>query len=231
MYRTRWASQSRLDHTLEPQVEHVVQIHIAQQDADRSALRGPLFARMDLSILQHTCFQPAPDQADQARITDSMLDKPEQPLVVQAPEEVLQIRLQHPSGLGAGDNLVEGRQRMMGAPSWPSAKRARQKVLLVNGRQHLSGAALERPVRDSRDAQGAFLLLAGFRDIDTPDVRRSISLAVDRLKHRIDPFSEAFLRLCHRLAIHPGGRAARNSTEILEDSGLGEVLGPGGKSD
>jgi hypothetical protein len=36
---------------------------------------------MDLSIFQDTCFQPAPDQADQARITDSMFDKPKQPIV------------------------------------------------------------------------------------------------------------------------------------------------------
>ena len=69
-------------------------------------------------------------------------------------EEVLQIRLEHPADLAAGDNLVEGRQRMMSAPPRSSAKRARQKVLLVDGRQHLGSAALERPVRDSRDAQG-----------------------------------------------------------------------------
>src|ERR1700730_3376736 len=49
-HQVGFASQSRLDHSLKPQVEHVVQIHIAQQDADRSALRGSLFVRMDLSI-------------------------------------------------------------------------------------------------------------------------------------------------------------------------------------
>ena len=85
-HQVGFASQSRLDHSLKPQVEHVVQIHIAQQDADRSALRGSLFVRMYLSVFQNTCFQPAPDQADQARITDSMFDKPEQPLVAETPE-------------------------------------------------------------------------------------------------------------------------------------------------
>jgi hypothetical protein len=48
---------------------------------------------MNLSIFQNACFQPAPDQADQARIPDSVLYKPEQPLVTQAPEEILQVRL------------------------------------------------------------------------------------------------------------------------------------------
>jgi len=38
-------------------------------------------------------FQPAPDQADQARITASMFDKSENPIVIEAPKEVIQIRL------------------------------------------------------------------------------------------------------------------------------------------
>lgn len=38
-------------------------------------------------------FQPAPDHADQARITDSMFDKSENPIVIEAPKEVIQIRL------------------------------------------------------------------------------------------------------------------------------------------
>src|SRR6202022_123793 len=44
---------------------------------------------MDRSVFQDACFQPAPDQTDQARITDSMLDKPENPVVTETPEEVL----------------------------------------------------------------------------------------------------------------------------------------------
>ena len=44
-----------------------------------------------------------------------MLDKPENPVVTETPEEVLQIRFQHPAYHAAGDNLVEGRQSMMGA--------------------------------------------------------------------------------------------------------------------
>ena len=66
---------------IDPQVEDIMQVHVAQQDADRSALRCPLLVRMNLSIFQNTCFQPAPHQADQARICHSVLHKPEQPLV------------------------------------------------------------------------------------------------------------------------------------------------------
>jgi hypothetical protein len=104
-----FAPQPDLDDAFEPEVEHVMEVHVAQQHADRSTLRGSLLARMDLSIFQHARFQPAPDQADQARIADSMFDEPKHPLVVETSEEILQIRLQHPARLAAGDDLNEGR--------------------------------------------------------------------------------------------------------------------------
>ena len=63
---------------------------------------------MHRSVFQDTRFQPAPDQADQARITDSMFDKPEDPIMIETPEEVLQIRLQHPADHATGDDLIEG---------------------------------------------------------------------------------------------------------------------------
>ena len=51
-----------------------------------------------------------------------MFDKSEDPIVTEAPEEVLQVRLQHPSFLAASNDLIEGRQSMMGAELWPAAK-------------------------------------------------------------------------------------------------------------
>ena len=99
-----------------------MKVEIAQKHTDRSALRGSLFARMDRSVFQDARFQPAPDQTDQARITDSMLDEPENPVVTETPEEVLQIRLQHPAYHATGDDLIEGRQGMMGAELRPAAE-------------------------------------------------------------------------------------------------------------
>ncbi len=99
---------------------------------------------------------------------------------------------------------------MMSAELWPAAKRAGQEVLLVNGGQHLSRAALERPVSDSGNAQRALLRLAGLGDINPPNVRRAISLAVDGLEHRLYPSIKALLRRLNRLTIHPSGGALRN---------------------
>src|SRR4029077_18885994 len=160
-------------------------------------------------------FQPAPDQTDQAWITDPMRDEPEHPIMIETPEEVLEIRLQHPAHLAAGDDLIEGRQSMMSAELWPATEGAGQKVLLINGRQHFGRAALERPVGDSRHAKWPLFRLAGFGDIDPPDIRRSISLAVNGLEHRLYPSIEALLRRLHRLSIHPSGRPLRNLQQIL----------------
>ena len=41
---------------------------------------------MDLPIFQNARFEPAPDQADQTRISDSVLDEAEQPSMIKAPE-------------------------------------------------------------------------------------------------------------------------------------------------
>jgi hypothetical protein len=59
-----------------------------------------------LPIFQNARFQPAPDQIDYARITAPVFDKPEHPFVIEAPEEVLQIRLQHPPDHAASNGLA-----------------------------------------------------------------------------------------------------------------------------
>src|SRR5262249_48116872 len=90
-----------------------MKVHVAQQHADRSTLRGSLLARMNRSIFQDARFQPPPDQADQARIAYSMFDKPEDPIMIETPEEVLQVRLQHPANHAAADDLIGRRQGVL----------------------------------------------------------------------------------------------------------------------
>jgi hypothetical protein len=51
-----------------------------------------------------------------------MRDKSENPIMIETPEEVLEIRLQHPPNLAAGDDLIEGRQSMMSAKLWPATE-------------------------------------------------------------------------------------------------------------
>jgi len=48
---------------------------------DRTTLWRAFLVRADLSIFQNACFQPASDQADQARVSHPMFDKAEHPFV------------------------------------------------------------------------------------------------------------------------------------------------------
>jgi len=82
---------------------------------------------MNFTILKHTCLQPAPNQTDQALISNSVFHEAEHPFVTQAPEEILEVGLQHPLDFATRDPLVKSRQRMVGASSGPSAERAGRK--------------------------------------------------------------------------------------------------------
>jgi hypothetical protein len=85
-HQSGFAPQPALHHAFKPEVENVMKVHVAQQHANRSTLRGSLLARMNRSIFQDARFQPPPDQADQARIAYSMFDKPEDPIMIETPE-------------------------------------------------------------------------------------------------------------------------------------------------
>src|ERR1700720_1433895 len=60
-----------------------MQVHVAQHDADRTALWGSLLVWIDLAVFQDGCLQPAPDQADHARIADAVLHEAEHPFVTE----------------------------------------------------------------------------------------------------------------------------------------------------
>jgi hypothetical protein len=105
----------------------MVEVQVAQQHADRSTLRSSRIAGVYCSIFQNARFQPAPDQIDRARITDSVLDKPEYPFVIEAPKEVLQIRLQPPPDDAAKKtSLRVARARWAPSPGLPPNEQSRK---------------------------------------------------------------------------------------------------------
>jgi len=82
-----------------------------------SRARGPDPEAQGLD--RHACWSsawPAPHQIDQAWITDPMFAKSEHPIVIEAPEEVLQIRLQYPSDLAASNDLIGEPGHRLSAP-------------------------------------------------------------------------------------------------------------------
>ncbi len=137
-----------------------MQVHVAKPHADRPPLRCPLLVRTAFPGFQDARFQPTPYQAQQARISDSMLDG--SGAAIRGPDSRRSSSNPPPapsSPCAQQPPLVEGGQSVVRAQPRSSTEGTRQEILLVDGGQHLGGAALERPVSDTGHAQGALLLL------------------------------------------------------------------------
>ena len=73
--------------SLYPQVEHVVEVEVGQERADAPALDGPGLGVGSLPFLQHARPQPFLDEAHDAPVRHTMLDRLHQPPVVERVEE------------------------------------------------------------------------------------------------------------------------------------------------
>ena len=67
---------------LSPEIEDVMQVDVRQQRRGNAALRRPHLWPGHLPAFHHPSLQPFADQADHAAVADTMLDKTDQPLVV-----------------------------------------------------------------------------------------------------------------------------------------------------
>src|SRR5215475_3310128 len=81
---------------------------------------------------------------------------------------------------------MQGRQRVMCSKPWAAAKRARQKVLLIDRRQDVGNTPLEDAVTDAWHPERAPLLLARLRDVGPSHRRWPVPLGVQRPPRSID---------------------------------------------
>src|SRR4030095_3065933 len=76
------ALQPWFHHPLEPQIQHVVKVEVAQDDADIPPLGDPFVAGLDDAVFQPAGFQPPSDQAHEAWVSDSVLHKAQEPSMI-----------------------------------------------------------------------------------------------------------------------------------------------------
>jgi hypothetical protein len=67
---------------LRPEIEDVMQVNVRQQGRGNAALRRPHLWPDHLPVFHHPGLQPFADQANDAAVTDPVLDEADQPLVV-----------------------------------------------------------------------------------------------------------------------------------------------------
>src|SRR5262245_62222774 len=90
------AGDASLPPPVDPQIVDVVEVDVRQQRADDSALRRPLLRLDQLVFFENPCCQPLADQSYDPAIADAVLDKTDQPILVDRVEERLDIGIEDP---------------------------------------------------------------------------------------------------------------------------------------
>ena len=123
---------------------------------DRCPLRRSLLHLRQLPVFDDPCGHPLADQPQDPFIRDPVPEKLLKPASVKRPEEVADIRVQHPAHLRS---LNPGRQRVqrtMRAAARPEPVGEAQEIRLEHGIEHLHHSALDDLVLQRRD--GRFIL-------------------------------------------------------------------------
>src|SRR3989442_8681065 len=71
--------------------------------------------------------------------------------MVSTATEIPQVGLVDPADWFPRHDCMEGRQGVMGPDTWSATKRAREKILLIDGGQDIGDATRKDPVADARD--------------------------------------------------------------------------------
>jgi hypothetical protein len=166
------AARVPLPPSLDPEVEDIVEIDIGQQRADAPALHRTDLTASSLAVLQHAGAQPFLDETHDASVGHTVLDEADEPVVVQRIEKATNVRVEHPVHPPRFDADRQRVQRMVRAALRPESVREAEKVLLVDGVQHLDDGALDDFVLQRGNAERP-LPPVRLRDVRSPDRTRS----------------------------------------------------------
>ena len=147
------AARLRSTPPLDPEVKHVVQVHVGQQRTDAAALHRAHLTPCSLPVLQHSGPQPSLNEAHDAPVRHTVLEKADEPFMVQRIEEPLNVRVEHPVHSSRFDADRERVERLMRAALRPEAVREAEKVRLVDGVEHLDDGPLDDFVFQRGDAE------------------------------------------------------------------------------
>src|SRR3954464_11574859 len=103
---------------------------------DHRSLPCPRLTDAHDPVLQDPRVQPFPDQADDARVADAVVQETEEPFLAHRVEERPDVGVQDGAHLGAGDPDRERIERVVRPAPGPEAIREPEEVLLVDRVQH-----------------------------------------------------------------------------------------------
>src|ERR1700730_4339316 len=140
---------------LRPEIEDVMQVDVRQQGRGNAALWRARLRLGHLSVLHHPGLQPFADQANDAAVTDPLLDEADQPLVADRIEEPGNVGVQYPVHPRVADPDGERVQCIMRTASGAEPVREPEEILLVDRVQHLDHRTLDDLVLQCCDAERA----------------------------------------------------------------------------
>jgi len=140
-------------------------------------------------VFQDTRFEPFPDQADDARVADPVLDEADEPVLAHRIEEPGNIGVQNVVHLSAVDPDMERIQRIVLAAARAESIAEPEEFLLVDRIQQRSGGPLDNLVLKGRDCQRA-LPPIGLRNVPTPRGLPPIGPPMDPIAQIFDPAIE-----------------------------------------
>src|SRR5665213_536119 len=149
-----------LSPSLDPQVEHIVQVDVGQQRTHTATLNRTDLTLYSLAILKHTGTEPFLEQPHDALVCHTMLDELHEPRMLQRIEEATQVRIEHPVHFLRRDPDRQRIQRLMRTAFGPKAVREAEKILLVDRIQYLDEGALDDFVFQHRHPQRALPAVA-----------------------------------------------------------------------
>src|SRR5207302_4588451 len=103
----REASAGLLETSLEPQVQHVVQVHVREHWADGTALGHPVLSTGDDAMLHHAGFQPFVQESHKSPVIDPMPHEFAKPLVLNGVEVADHVDLNDVPHATLHDSLTE----------------------------------------------------------------------------------------------------------------------------
>src|SRR5262249_52135882 len=164
-----------LSPSLNPEVENIMDIDVRQQRADTTALNRPYLTLHSPALFQHACLKPFLDQAHDAPVGYAVLDKLYQPSLIESVIKLPDVGIEHPVHFSRSDPNRQRLQRLVRAVPWSETVRKFQKVLFVNGVQHLGGGTLDVLVFQRGNAEWAKLTrFTHLRDIHPANRSRSV---------------------------------------------------------
>src|SRR5579862_4953702 len=146
---------SRATPRANPQVKRIVKIDIGQQRRCTATLWRTLLHIPVLTVFQHPRVQPFLDKPQQASVGDAVLDKLDQPAVVDRIKERTQVKIKHPVHRSRKQSRVKRIQAIMLAAPRTKPIRESEEVRFIDSVEHLNSGTLDQFVLQRGHAQWA----------------------------------------------------------------------------